>query len=198
MNKLIFIEGVSGVGKTTAATLICDNLKRLGYNAHCYLEGERDNPLDPFEGSYPPAMPLSKFSETYLQRWRGFAESRQREEVVHILDGTLFHHQINDLIREYNAADDTIINHLSELLSIIRQIDFKIIYLLSADVGRCLREARKNRDQHAPTDEEIAFWENRKRIDLYTLEKLDVESYILNIDIDRSRIADIVTEHIIA
>ena len=104
MNHVIFVEGVSGVGKTTATMSLCDKLKKLGNKAVCYIEGDNNNPLDPFNGTYPPPMPLLEFYETYMQCWRDYVKSQIDTDITLILDGTLLHHQTNDLIREYQAS----------------------------------------------------------------------------------------------
>ncbi len=182
MNNIIFIEGVSGVGKTTTTTLLRDKIRDMGYKTDCCIEGDNDNPLDPFKGTYPPAIPLTAFSEIYLQCWRNFIKSNYEKDSILILDGTLLHHQINDMIREYDASDEVIADHLSKLICVIQQLNPIIFYLSSHDVGQCLAKARKNRSQSIPAKEQIAFWENRKRVDLYILDKLSVESHILNID----------------
>ena len=182
MHKIIFIEGVSGVGKTTTTALLYEKLRDKGYESSCYLEGASDNPLDPFNGTYPPAMPISSFSETYLRCWLDYAGNQQKNDFILILDGTLFHHQINDLIREYNASDEVIINHLSALLHVIQPFNPIVFYLSSDDVGRRLQLARESRKQSIPTKDKIAFWENRKRVDLHALAALPVKSHIFNVD----------------
>lgn len=121
MNNIVFIEGVSGVGKTTATRLLCDKLQSKGCRTSCYLEGSHDNPLDPFNGAYPPPISLELFSEIYLQYWQNFVKNQSAKDFVLILDGTFFHHQINDSIREYNATDNIIINHLAGLIHAIQQ-----------------------------------------------------------------------------
>lgn len=178
--SLVFIEGVSGVGKTTTATLLHDKLRAIGYDVNCYLEGASYNPLDPFDGGFPPTMPLSMFSETYLQRWQDFAKNKT--DSILILDGAFFHHQINDLLHFYNASDEVVTNHLSKLAYVIQPFRPVIFYLSSEDVGQRLRQARESRMQSTATDEKIAFWENRKRVDLHVLNRLSIEVHILNVD----------------
>ena len=206
MPNIIFVEGVSGVGKTTTSTLLHEKLQNMGHQAICYLEGAKDNPLDPFNGEYPPegiplrsrcgkaaghpastrnvreGMPLQSFSNTYMECWQNFVEEYSSNTGTFILDGTLFHHQINDLIREYNAPDDIVLSHLSGLLCVIQQFKPIIFYLSASDVARRLRQARESRKQPPATAERIAFWENRKRVDLYVLERLSVDAHIFNVD----------------
>ncbi len=182
MNKLVFIEGVSGVGKTTLTVKLCEELRRMGFTADYRLEGSDNNPLDPFNGSYPPPIPRALFFETYVLLWQDFIKNRSEDDGILVLDGTLLHHQINDLIRLYSMADEDIVNHISHLLSIIQTLNPVILYLSSNDVGACLRQARKKRNQSAASEEQIAFWTKRKSIDLTVLNSLKVKSHYFDID----------------
>jgi Cdc6-like AAA superfamily ATPase len=46
MNNIVFIEGVSGVGKSTVVKLLSEKLRNLGYAVSFHLEGDPDSPLD--------------------------------------------------------------------------------------------------------------------------------------------------------
>jgi len=181
MSRIIFIEGVSGVGKTTTATLLSKKLQGMGYKADCYLEGDNSNPLDPFNGTYPPKISMTDFFATYKQCWQSFMGNDLDRDFV-ILDGTLLHYQINDLIRGYSASDVVIVEHLSDLLSIIEPLTPILFYLSSHNVSERLIQARISRKQSAPSVSSIAFWENRKRIDLLALERLPIETHIIDVD----------------
>jgi len=180
MNHIIFIEGVSGVGKTTATALLSEELQIMGYKVCCYLEGACNNPLDPFRGTYPPTIPITEFFATYFNCWQNFMRTKFENDFI-LIDGTLLHHQINDLIREYKVSDEVIANYLADLLHIILPLNPIIFYLSSCNVGQRLVQARKSRNQLAPTEERIRYWENRKRVDLYVLEKLPIGSHILDV-----------------
>lgn len=182
MNSVVFIEGVSGVGKSTTAALLCDKLRNMGYNVDIHTEGRRDNPLDPFNGTYPPAIPLTAFLKTYLQCWQEFAQTPLEKDYILVLDGTLLHHQINDLMRGYRASCEVIADHISNLLLVIKQKNPIVFYLAHSDIGQRLIQAHKSRNQPSPTEEQIAFWEKRKRVDLFVLDRLSDRSHILNID----------------
>ena len=105
-----------------------------------------------------------------------------QQETRLIVDGTLLHHQINDLLRYYNAFNGDIVNHFTNLIQIIQPLNPIVIYLRSGDVGKRLRYANESRGKLVPAKEEIAFWENRKQIDLFVLEKLSLKSHIIDID----------------
>ncbi|MEI6579919.1 MAG: hypothetical protein WCN92_10730 [Eubacteriales bacterium] len=63
MKKLILIEGVSGVGKSTTAAKLCEALNDRGLSAVCYIEGDADNPVDLFACAY---LTKDKFSQILL------------------------------------------------------------------------------------------------------------------------------------
>jgi len=46
VKKLVFVEGVSGVGKSTAVRALGERLTARGHSVCCYLEGDSASPLD--------------------------------------------------------------------------------------------------------------------------------------------------------
>lgn len=98
-----------------------------------------------------------------------------------IFDASFISHMTNDMVRNYNALEDEILNHLEGLLLIVRKLNPIVFYLSSKDVGHRLVMARQSRRQSPPSDEQIAFWKERKQKDINALSKLSVESYIKNI-----------------
>ena len=196
-NNIIFIEGVSGVGKTTITAHLCDKLQSIGYKAKCYLEGDCDNPLDPFKGRYPSSKSLSEFCEAYFQYWQNYVKNHSSNSNVLVLDGTLFHHPINDLLRIYNATDEFITSQILSMLSVIQPLYPIVFYLSSDDVGESLRKARINRSQPIASEEKISYWENRKRVDLHVLDRILIKSHIINIDDGWDSICEMITEYLI-
>jgi len=241
MKNLILIEGISGVGKSTTTSKLCEKLRGSGYTANCYLEGDIESPVDSFwrayltkpeyekirieypdfahqlsenctagdnyvlvryqdrerryyspevyeylkgrEFCYNPANPLPpvKYTEVFSDMWRRFAEIEQTKQDFVIADGSFLHHQINDLIRNYNASEDDIFNHLTKLLRTVQPLNPIVFYLSSQNVGERLTKARDSRSQTAPNEDMIAFWKKRKDLDLSILSRLPAESHILDI-----------------
>jgi hypothetical protein len=241
MSNLIFLEGISGVGKSSVSAALCDRLRRFGYSADCFLEGDSKSPLDLFNvsfltgdeyrnllRSYPAwadeiqknsiiepdyalvryrdttrkyysqvlyeylkehefcynaenPVPLTRFSEVFIKMWGRFAENVIMTQGYLIFDGSLLHHQINDLIRNYNASATQIEAHICALIRTIDVLNPVIFYLISQDVSTRLTQARESRGQTPPTSEQIAFWEKRQQMDLWVLERIPVKSHRIDI-----------------
>jgi len=244
MSNLIFIEGISGVGKSTISAALCERLRKLGGSVNYYPEGDPDHPLDLFYVSYltldeyrellhsypgwgnelqknslvepdyvlvryqdtkrtyyspelfkylkeyefcynpKSTLPLSKYSMVFINLWRRFAENKKTSRNLFIFDGSLLMHQINDLTRNYDATTDQITAYLNLLLETIEHLNPVVFYLSLQDIRGRLTKARQSREQTPPTDEQILFWQKRKKIDLSVLERLPVKSHILDISDD--------------
>ncbi|MEN6315321.1 MAG: hypothetical protein ABFD25_13880 [Clostridiaceae bacterium] len=65
MKKLVFVEGVSGVGKSTTAVKLCNVLNDLGFRAVCHSEGDADNPVDFFNCAYLTKAEFSQLLQDY-------------------------------------------------------------------------------------------------------------------------------------
>lgn len=84
MKNIIFIEGVSGVGKTTTVTLLAKKLQDIGYSVSYHLEGEPDSPLDLCWVAY---MSKSEY-EILLNTYTNFAKELSKN-ITSIGDGIL-------------------------------------------------------------------------------------------------------------
>lgn len=65
MNNLIFIEGVSGAGKSTIVTSLCKRLHESSYTTVCHLEGEIISPVDSFWFAYLTKPDYEKIQLAY-------------------------------------------------------------------------------------------------------------------------------------
>jgi GrpB-like predicted nucleotidyltransferase (UPF0157 family) len=234
MPKLIFIEGVSGVGKSTTTQKLCDKLRGMGYSVDRYREFYFPNPIDFYSTAYVkqdeydvilveyagfaediksntviaddirlvryynqktplfsepllgrfrdrefcwnPAnlIPLSEYTRVYKSVWEQFVQNTSNQLDYLIFDGSLIHHPINDMTRNYNAASEQITCHLNTLIETVGSFHPQIIYLSSDNVAERLKKARISRKETPPSDEQIRFWEDRKDMDYAVMRKLSI------------------------
>lgn len=52
MKKIIFIEGISGVGKSTVTQKLRNKLCEMGFSTDCFLEFDYKNPIDFYSTAY--------------------------------------------------------------------------------------------------------------------------------------------------
>jgi len=239
--QLMFVEGVSGVGKTTMARKLCEKLQGSGFSADCYLEGDFANPIDFYCTAYftqeeyadlldnhgeltvdiqsntivagnirlvryhnretplfPEALldvlrkhefcwkpshlvPISEYTRVYKSVWEQFAKRENKHPDFLIFGGSLLHHPINDMMRNYGASLDQITHHINTLIEAVNRLRPRVIYLSSENVSEQLHKARINRDEAPPTAEQIAFWEERKRMDLAVMQHLSIPCDVFDI-----------------
>ena len=230
MTQMIFIEGVSGVGKTTTVQALKNRLRSCGYTVKSYVEFDFANPIDFYGTAYVPneqyeklcqthceegpqisrysvsagaatlvrysdgdrplfseglmgklramefcykparPVPLAAYSKAFEAVWEDFDRSYDRSVDFYIFDGSLLHHPLNDLIRNYDASKAQAAAHVKLLLSCLKNIHTGVFYIFVEDVAAQLRLARQNRRQPTPDPAAVAFWEQRRRYDAYVLE----------------------------
>lgn len=235
MPELIFIEGVSGVGKSTTVQILSNELARLGYSVKKYVEFDYTNPLDFYctayftqgkynelcaaneslidvirtntiaagdvrlvryynedtplfdepllselslnEFCYNPRQPVSieEYTRVYKEVWRNWACKLDEAYDFIIFDGSLLHHPINDMMRNYGIHGEQAVLHITTLLNSLGKVKRRIFYIKTNDIAKQLTRAHIDRKQRVPTDEQIKFWENRYKNDLIVLRSIQEE-----------------------
>jgi hypothetical protein len=239
--RLVFIEGVSGVGKSTLTSQLCDKLNGIGHSADCHIEFDFTNPIDFYCTAYfkqndyenlladfydynediksntitaddirlvryynreiplffEPLLgtlskrelcfnpnvpiPLHEFTRVYKLVWDNFVKNTSHEHEYLLFDGSLFHHPINDLIRNYNISKEQAISHVNTLIETVMPLNPLVVYLSSVNVAERLKKARECRKQTPPSNEYIQFWENRKQIDFAVMQQISIPYDIYDI-----------------
>ncbi|MFO7611561.1 MAG: GrpB family protein [Clostridia bacterium] len=239
--RLIFIEGVSGVGKTTLVQKLSNKLNEMGYATKYYLEFDFTNPVDfyctayfkeeeyknllvdfpeysddiksntiiagdirliryyngeiplftePLRGvlrkhefCHEPGnpVPLPEYTRVYKLVWEMLAQETSNQFDFLIFDGSLLHHPINDLIRNYKALFDQVANHVNSLVESVTPLRPQVFYLSSKNIARTLKKAHICRKQTPPSAKQIQFWEERSQIDLAVLQQLAIPYEIYDI-----------------
>lgn len=133
--SLIFIDGLPGSGKSTTAELITARLQHHGFEADLLTECREGHPLNVGGELHPSGRTTGQeFFEHYtptlliaesLERWRQFAEEKQRVSTVTVAESYPFQNSIRilfqmnaplDLVQEYEAQVEATISHLNPVL----------------------------------------------------------------------------------
>lgn len=241
MKKLVFIEGVSGVGKSTLTQKLRNKLREMGYSADYYLEFDSTNPIDFYcvayfkqddyadllaqyaefavaiknntifaedvrliryykgdvaqfpsplldllrerEFCWHPTnlVPMAEYTRVYRILWERFAQNTDGHLDYLLFDGSLFHHPINDLMRNYNASSNQVAKHIDTLLDAVSSLHPHIIYLLTNNIAERLQKARINRGETPCSEEQINFWEARKQADIAVMKQLSTPYQLYDI-----------------
>ncbi|MDR1060211.1 MAG: GrpB family protein, partial [Clostridiales bacterium] len=244
--RLIFVEGVSGVGKTTMTGKLRDKLRNMGFAADCYFEGDFANPIDFYCTAYfkqdeyadllakhgecskdienraiaagdirlvryrnretplfpepllnvfrehefvfcpSNIVPVSEYARVYKSVWEQFAHKADRHSHLDylIFDGSMLHHPVNDMMRNYNASCDQVVSHINALVETVERFRPQLLYLSSDSVAERLRKAQTSRKKAPPSSAQIQFWEKRERMDIAAMQRLSIQYGVFNISLE--------------
>lgn len=241
MTKVIFIEGVSGIGKSTMVSGLTERLRGQGYTVKSWLEFDFTNPIDFYgtayfltseyeelcvrypssvetlrkytiaaddvrlvryydqdtplfgepllselcerEFCYDPKNPvsLSEYTRGYQVVWKNYFSALDNECDYLIFDGSLLHHPLNDMMRNYHADKEQILFHVKELLGTLGKRKRYIFYLCTGDIALQLTKAHIDRGQEPPSAEYVKFWQRRYENDTFVLQSIEEEYQILDV-----------------
>lgn len=127
--------------------------------------------LYPFELCYHPQrpLPLEVYTEIYRAVWQSFAESLYKKYDYLIFDGSLIHHPVNDMIRNYGADKEYALSHVVTLLAALGDTPRAVFYVKTDDLAFQLALAHSDRGQPPPSEYELTFWKTRQDYDRYIL-----------------------------
>lgn len=241
MPELIFLEGVSGVGKSTMTRALADELRHRGYSVLKYEEGDADNPIDFCQTAYLTVqeyaqlctrhseergllqkdvifaedarliryacgsvplfrepllselaarefcyrprrlIPLKAYSSAYAHVWNDYAHTLPASVDFILFDGSLLHHPLNDMMRNYHVSQEQALAHIGALLDALGTVRRRIVYLAADNPEEQLKAARNARGQRMPSNKEIAFWNARFQMDQFVLKRVSKSICIFNV-----------------
>jgi hypothetical protein len=119
-------------------------------------------------------IPFAEYCRVMKTVWRNFVQNVDGLPDYIIFDGSLLHHPINDMLRNYNAPLVDLSAHIEKLLDAAQSLNPMVFYYNPESVRDSLVNARTSRCEREATEEDIAFWENRNRVELAVLEELSL------------------------
>ncbi len=147
--RLIFVEGIIGSGKSTAARFIEAYLEQTQIAVRLVPEGGAGHPVrlaNNLPHHFQPWQDatVDEFLEQSWAKWRAFADEMQPLETVSVFDGQLFHGNLTDLLM-MDVAPSRLEAYVAEVVHIISALNPIVIYFYQRDVGDSLRATGEQR-----------------------------------------------------
>jgi len=102
MKNIVFIEGVSGVGKSTTVQILSEKLKNHGYSVKYHIEGDPNSPLDLCWAAY---LTIPEYKELTL-KYPCFADLFEAN-IIYKSDYVLLRYQIQqDILYSRKIHDE--------------------------------------------------------------------------------------------
>lgn len=165
--KLIFVDGITGSGKSTTAHYIARQLNKNGIKAKWFYEVDQGNPFSFMTNK--PVKTVEEYSklflEDYLKQIDNLINEFLKDDTVIITESFLFQDILNPLL--YGDIDrDTIFEFYKKFINIVAKLDPVIIHYYQDDVPAALRKNFEIRGDswkanRITAKEEFAYCKNR-------------------------------------
>jgi hypothetical protein len=142
-NKLIIVEGLTGLGKSTMAHFI---KRQLDYHTipHIWIhECELSHPIL-LEDIEEKEFDQKEYTSLMQERWVDFLESCASQEKVAVVEGIYFNNMIEELFLN-NAGEEAIHAFARQMEAVILPYNPALIYLKRPDIPKALAWNFKNR-----------------------------------------------------
>ena len=145
--KLIFVEGLPGLGKTTTASKIASRLRSNAIPVNLLLEKQPEHPLNVGGDLHPagntPGQAFfhlytpDSFVEESIKRWKEFVATAIQAQSVNVLDSYPFQNSIrvlmqmdstNQLMSDYANQVETLVMPLQPVLFYFNQPDMALAF----------------------------------------------------------------------
>lgn len=135
--KLIFVEGLPGLGKTTAASWIAGRLASEGMKVNLCLETQPGHPLN-VGGDLHPAGDTSgvalfhsytpsKYIQESLEKWGSFVSGAYQEETINVLDSYPFQNAVRVLL-QLDTPSDLMLDYTARVEELAAPLQPVLIY----------------------------------------------------------------------
>lgn len=144
--KLIFIDGITGSGKSTTAQFLANQLMKNGIKVKWYHEEEENHPLDYAEDVevFASQAEMEKFLETTPKLWKQFVKQVSQSDEVHIVESFLLQNTVR-LLFQNNFEEARIVNFVQEIEDIIGRLNPALLYFHQQDATLSIRKIWRRR-----------------------------------------------------
>ncbi len=147
--KLIFIDGLPGLGKTTTASWVSARLKSEGLTVNLFEEHQAGHPLN-VGGDLHPAgdTPGEAFFQRYtvesfiqesLEKWSASIPAALQSDAINILDSYPFQNSVRVLL-QMDAAPDSIREYAEKVENLVMPLHPVLIYLNHRDIPSAIQQ----------------------------------------------------------
>jgi len=142
--RLILIEGLPGLGKTSLAECLCSHLLEQGIMCAWEREEANDHPV--INSSIRRRAGHPGYGQLCARQWIDYAASIEAEPgfSVHILEGCFLQSTVRFLVEQERPFDETL-SYLNTSEAHLARIGTRLIYLTQPEPGEYLREQLSTR-----------------------------------------------------
>lgn len=165
--KLIFVDGITGSGKSTTAHFICRQLNKNGIKAKWFYEIDQGNPFSfrPNKAVKTEEEHAKLYLADYTKQLEKLADEFLKDDTVYIAESFLFQDVLNPLLY-WDIDRDTVFNFYKDFIKAVAKLDPVVIHYYQDDVPAALRKNFQIRGDswkanRIATKEEFAYCKNR-------------------------------------
>ncbi|MCU0501809.1 MAG: hypothetical protein MUC51_08595 [Anaerolineae bacterium] len=146
--RLIFVEGLPGLGKTTTASWLATRLRAEHLPVRLYLESQPGHPIN-VGGDLHPAGDVTgetyfqqyrpaSFIQESLERWQAFVDDATQADTISVLDSYPFQNSVRILL-QMDAALDDMRAYAAQVEALVMPLRPVLIYLSHRDVAHSVQ-----------------------------------------------------------
>ncbi len=136
MHKLVIVDGIMGSGKSTTTDLIAKYLQRKGVAVRTIGEGATGHPVQ--MGDPESSDSTATWMEERLDKWRRFRDELLSADELVVLDGQLYHENVDALVYFDVPASD-ITAYIGRLEDELAPLHPLLIHFYQRDIRAALR-----------------------------------------------------------
>lgn len=132
--------------------------------------------------SSKPIVSFDTFKKVFYKRFEKYVTKMITKGKITIFESVLLQHQIHDINRLYpHIKEDEVIEYLKMIANILRPLNPVLFYISQKSVKESLKNTAVVRSQSKwSTEENIAYYEKRKLLELNVIRNLPFKSIILD------------------
>lgn len=159
-SRVIFVEGISGSGKTSTCQFLYRQYLLNGYDVRFFHEFHIPHPIHEWYLTDP-----QEWIDTTLSRWQKFVKETLSSDKIIVMDSTIFQGTICVLL-ELDADRDIILDYAYRVPEIIRPLNPSLIYFYQTDYRKTLLQIYHEREEKIRTKKDnfirtIKYGQNR-------------------------------------